>query len=133
MKGVSNSHGNSVFGPSRLQIMCVCVNLPVGILQIFSFGKKSINLKILKRYKGFHWSSVSGGRWPFGAYLNGQCLPCRPLWPWLQLPTQSQMADRYLKVSNLKLCVQNAKLFFTSTSELWNISELQKFFFKDSF
>ena len=49
------------------------------------------------------------GRRPFGAGLNGRVSHLRPVMsPGLKLPTQSQMADRYLEVS-----VQNAKLFFT--------------------
>ena len=49
------------------------------------------------------------GRQPFGAGLNGQVSHLRPVTsPGLKFPTQSQMADRYLKVR-----VQNMKLFFT--------------------
>ena len=50
-----------------------------------------------------------------------------------QLPTQSQMANGNLKVPDLKVCVQNVKLFFTQTLELQKISKLQKIFSKDIF
>ena len=64
-----------------------------------------------------HWTQMAdghlrlglSGRWPFGVSLNGQVGHLRPVMsPGLKLPTQSQMANGYLKV-----CVQNAKLFFT--------------------
>ena len=60
------------------------------------------------RCKSVMWPSVPGGQRPIGVDLNGRCSPCRPLRPWLKLPTQSQMAN-----GNLKVCVQNAKLLFT--------------------
>ena len=60
------------------------------------------------------------GRRPFGAGLNGLVGHLRPeTSPGLKLPTQFQMADGDLKVPDLKVCVQNGKLFFTL--ELWNL------------
>ena len=54
------------------------------------------------------------GRWPFWAGLNGQVGHLRPVTsPGLELPTQSQMTNGNPKVSDLKVCVQNTKLFFT--------------------
>ena len=89
-----------------------------------------------------------GRKWPMDQLandhlsqgLNGRVGQLRPVTsPGLKLPTQSQMADGYLKVSDLKVCVQNAKLFFTwtlehfQTLELWKISKLQKKISKDCF
>ena len=54
------------------------------------------------------------GRWSFGAGLNDQVGHLRLVTsPGLKLPTQSQMANGNLKVPDLKVCVQNMKLFFT--------------------
>ena len=57
------------------------------------------------------------GRRPFGAGLGSRHSQHWPIRSRLKLPTQSQMADGYLKV-----CVQNVKLFFTWTSEhFWTL------------
>ena len=62
------------------------------------------------------------GRQLFGVGLNGQVSHLRPVRsPGLKLPTQSQMANEDLKVPDLKVCVQNMKLFFTQTSEHFRI------------
>ena len=60
---------------------------------------------------------------PFGTVMS----------PGLKLPTQSQMADGNLEVPDLKVCVQNMKLFFTQTSEHFQTLEnfFQCFFFFD--
>ena len=68
----------------------------------------------LKRCKILKWPPFSSGR-----------RPRRPLRPRLKLPTQSQMAEGNLKVPDLKVCVQNAKLFFTRTLEDF----FQRYFF----
>ena len=73
--------------------------------------------QIRLRCKSLQWPPVSGGRRPFGAGLNGRCSPHQPLRPMLKLPTQSEIPNGNFKVSNLKVCVQNAKLFLTQTLE----------------
>ena len=67
-------------------------------------------------YYTLHWTQTADGhlglslsdRWLFGAGLNGRVSHLGPVTsPGLKFPTQSQMADGYLKV-----CVQNAKIVF---------------------
>ena len=64
---------------------------------------------------------AAGLRWPTAIWGGPKCGERRPLRPRLKLPTQSQMANRYLKVR-----VQNVKLFFTQTLEHFQTWELQK-------
>ena len=71
-----------------------------------------------------HLGQGLNGQQSFGAGLNEQVSHLRPVTsPGLKLPTQSQMANGNLKVPNLKVGVQNMKLFFTRTSEHFRTSE----------